>query len=134
MWDAETGVVILGPLEGHTSFVYSIAFSQDSRHIVSGLWDQTIQVWDAETGEIVLGPLKGHTSYVNSVAFSRDSRRIVSGSYHYTIRVWDAETRDVSGPMQGHTVAIPHDFHIVPGSENNTSHISLFSNISNITD
>ncbi len=80
---------------GHNLAVNSVAFSQDSKRIVSGLYDETIRVWNAETGEVVVGPLEGHTVEVNSVAFSQDSKRIVSGSYDRTIRVWDAETGDV---------------------------------------
>ncbi len=76
---------------GHNLAVNSVAFSQDSKRIVSGSYDRTIRVWDAETGDVVVGPLKEHTSGVNSVAFSQDSKRIVSGSYDHTIRVWDAE-------------------------------------------
>jgi WD40 repeat protein len=95
VWDAETGDVVVGPLKGHTNVRSSpVAFSQDSKRIVSGSKDRTIRVWDAETGEVVLGPLEGHTSWVSSVAFSQDSKRIVSGSKDQTIRVWDAETGD----------------------------------------
>ncbi|KAF8692453.1 hypothetical protein AX14_002495 [Amanita brunnescens Koide BX004] len=89
---------------GHTRSVNSVAFSQDSKRIVSGSPDETIRVWDAETGELVVGPLMGHTDSVNSVAFSQDSKRIVSGSWDKTIQVWDAETGElVVGPLKGHT-------------------------------
>ena len=47
-------------MEGHTSYVNSVAFSQDGKHIVSGSDDKTIRVWDSETGDVVLGPLEGH--------------------------------------------------------------------------
>jgi WD40 repeat protein len=98
VWDAETGEVVVGPLEGHTAWVNSVAFSQDGKRIVSGSSDNTIRVWDAETGEAVVGPLGGHTNWVNSVAFSQDGKRIVSGSWDNTIRVWDAEAGEVVGP------------------------------------
>src|SRR6266576_2673764 len=92
---------------GHADAVSSVAFSQDSKRIVSGSHDQTIRIWDAETGEVVVGPLKGHTEGVSSVAFSQDSRRIVSGSWDQTIRVWDAQTgKVVVGPLKGHTDAV----------------------------
>ena len=75
----------IGVFEGHTDGVNSVAFSRDSKHIVSGSRDKTIRVWDAETGEVVIGPLKGHTNSVTSVAFSQDSKHIVSSSYDKTI-------------------------------------------------
>ena len=71
--------------KGHTSSVFSVAFSQDGQHIVSGSEDQTIQIWDAETGEVVVGPLKGHTRGVQSIAFLQDGNHIVSGSSDQTI-------------------------------------------------
>ena len=126
-WNAETGEVVPEPLKGHTGRVNSVAFSQDSKRIVSGSSDQTIRVWDAETGEALVGPLKGHANQVSSVAFSQDSKRIVSGSGDHTIRVWDAETGEVvAGPLEGHTnsiysVAFSKDSkHIVSGSWDQT--------------
>ena len=79
-------------LQGHTSFVPSVAYSPDGRHIVSGSDDETIQLWDAQTGGQVGNPLQGHTDSVLSVAFSPDGRHIVSGSSDETIQPWDAQT------------------------------------------
>ena len=79
------------PLQGHTSSVWSVAFSPDGRHIVSGSGDRTIQIWDAQTGGQMGHPLQGHTDSVFSVAFSSDRRHIVSGSDDETIQVWDAQ-------------------------------------------
>jgi len=51
--------VVSGPFEAHTDFVNSVAFSPDSKGIVSGSYDKTIRVWNAETGAVFLAPLKG---------------------------------------------------------------------------
>jgi WD40 repeat protein len=82
---ADNWPAIIGVFEGHISGVSSVAFSQDSKRVASGSWDQTIRVWDAETGEVVVGPIRGHTDFGNSVAFSQDSKHIVSGSSDQTI-------------------------------------------------
>jgi WD40 repeat protein len=46
LWDAQTGQQTL-TLQGHTSFVRSVAFSSDGQRIVSGSEDATLKVWDA---------------------------------------------------------------------------------------
>jgi WD40 repeat protein len=63
----------------------SVAFSTDGKRIVSGSYDQTIQVWDTKKLEQIGNPLSGHSSWVTSVAFSSDGRRIISGSRDQTI-------------------------------------------------
>ena len=87
--------------------VFSVAFSPDGTHIVSGSGDGTIRVWDARSGDDVAGPFKGHKGAVTSVAFSPDGTCIVSGSGDRTIRVWDARSGDVvADPFEGHKGAV----------------------------
>ena len=37
-------------LTGHSGFVFSVAYSPDGKHVVSGSADNTVKVWDAQTG------------------------------------------------------------------------------------
>ncbi|PPQ93483.1 hypothetical protein CVT25_008477, partial [Psilocybe cyanescens] len=124
--------VVQGVLKGHSKSVFSIIFSPNGKHIVSGSEDKTIRLWDAETGDLVHPPLEGHDDVVWSVAFSHDGKHIVSGSQDKTIRLWDAETGElVQPPLEGHndvghddvvwSVAFSHDGkHIVSGSQDKT--------------
>ncbi|KAH7330049.1 NACHT domain-containing protein, partial [Rhexocercosporidium sp. MPI-PUGE-AT-0058] len=64
---------LLQTLEGHTDSVHSVAFSPDSKQVVSGSADQTVRLWDVATGA-ALQTLEGHTDSVHSVAFSPDGK------------------------------------------------------------
>ncbi|KFY86474.1 hypothetical protein V500_07603 [Pseudogymnoascus sp. VKM F-4518 (FW-2643)] len=63
----------LQTLEGHSRMVNSVAFSPDSKQIISGSADNTVRLWEATTGA-ALQTLKGHWSNVNSVAISPDGK------------------------------------------------------------
>ncbi|CAE6518174.1 unnamed protein product [Rhizoctonia solani] len=123
VWDAQSGAMILGPLEAHTSTVISVAFSPDGKLIVSGSRDDTIWAWDAWRGKPLLGPLNEHTDAITSVTFSPDGTRIVSGSEDETIHVWDIQSgNSIFGALRGHSDAIrsvafsPDGLCIVSGS------------------
>ncbi len=44
LWDLQTGQEIV-TLFGHSSYVESVAFSPDSKTLVSGGYDKTVKVW-----------------------------------------------------------------------------------------
>jgi len=122
-----TGQVISGPLKGHNGFVFTVTYSPDGKHIVSGSSDSTICIWNVETGHMVSRFLKGHNDSVWSVAYSPNGKHIVSGSSDKTICIWDAETEKVvSGPLKGHNGDVfsvaysPDGKHIVSGSHDKT--------------
>ena len=84
LWDAENGKP-LGTLQGHPSYVTSVAFDPEGRRLVSGGFDG-VRLWDVTSGREVLtlagtyGPL----------SFSPDGRRLLSGGGSGTLIVWDA--------------------------------------------
>ena len=41
------------PVRGHSSWVRSVSYSPDGKHIVSGSDDNTVKIWDSTTGKEV---------------------------------------------------------------------------------
>jgi WD40 repeat protein len=111
VWDVQTGRETL-TLKGHTSWVQSVAFSPDGRHLVSAAADRTLKLWDAQTGQELrtfkglAGPVANRNSIprgIRLVAFSPDGRRVAYGhsvgvgtgpktAWTSEVKVWDAQS------------------------------------------
>jgi WD40 repeat protein len=78
--------------KGHSSFVFGLAWSPDSKRIASTGQDLTVQVWDATDGGHLFthrGPT--YFSFTTSVSWSPDGKRIASCvSGESLVEVWDA--------------------------------------------
>jgi WD40 repeat protein len=90
---------------GHAGTVTCIAFSPDSKTLISGSADSTIKVWHLHA-EKALHTLKGHSSSVKSIAISPDGKTIVSGSSDMTIKFWDLLTGQLLHTLEGHSHGI----------------------------
>jgi WD40 repeat protein/serine/threonine protein kinase len=92
-------------LSGHTDQVTSVAFSSDSKSLVSGSKDATVKVWDVALGQ---GRLSWtlHSKPVTRVAISPDGGRLASASEDMTIKCWDTATARNQVTLRGHTSII----------------------------
>jgi WD40 repeat protein len=75
--------------------VYAVAFSGDSKLIVTGGNDGTARLWETATRKPIGTPFR-HQGWVVSVAVSSDGKTVVTGSLDGTARIWD-----VPVPVQG---------------------------------
>ena len=115
-------------MKRHRTWVYSVAFSPDGTHVVSGSVDMTVRICDATTGAEVTR-MEGHSDTVNSVAFSPDGAHVVSGSEDKSVRIWDATTGAEVTKMEGHSGLVesvafsPDGAQVVSGSGDNSVRI-----------
>ncbi|OAQ24744.1 WD40 repeat-like protein [Linnemannia elongata AG-77] len=92
-------------LLGHDDYINSLAFSPDSRRLVSGSDDKAIRVWDCSNGEL-LATMDGHTLTVYSVVFSPCGKKVASTSEDKTVRLWDSVTGEPLFVLEGHKSSV----------------------------
>jgi WD40 repeat protein len=101
LWDLKTKEEILPILNGHEPWVISVAFSSDSKNIISTSIDQTIRLWSATTGEQIwlthiaefgLFSAIEIAAGTPAVAFSPDNELVISRSYDRNVQILDAIT------------------------------------------
>ncbi|MFV1967350.1 MAG: protein kinase [Pirellulaceae bacterium] len=90
LWDAGTGQ-LLHTLRGHTSQVWSVAFSRDGKTLVSGEWRDRIKIWDVPTGQL-RSTLALETFAAKSIAFSPDGSTMAVGGGDWDegeVKLWN---------------------------------------------
>jgi WD40 repeat protein/serine/threonine protein kinase/tetratricopeptide (TPR) repeat protein len=79
LWEAASGRPI-GPPLVHLNYVATMAFSPDSRLLVSGGYDRALYFWDTATGQR-LGPPLPMPNIVLNVAFSPDGKTLAISQF-----------------------------------------------------
>ena len=77
-------------LRGHQGTVLSIAFSRDSKRVVTACEDGKLRIWSAPEWKL-LATLQGHQGAVHWAEFSPDGKWLVSAGEDKTVRIWSAE-------------------------------------------
>lgn len=72
IYDFKTGKKLM-TLEGHTTFVQELAFSDDSKRLISGSMDGTRRVWNLETGK----------EQVSLISIGKEDYAIVTPDQYY---------------------------------------------------
>jgi len=86
VWNARNGQRLF-TYEGHTSYVYSVAWSPDGSSIASSSADGTIQIWNAFLGQRSVTFLDRSTS----ITWSARGPFIAAGDSNGLVNLWIAE-------------------------------------------
>jgi WD40 repeat protein len=97
LWDAVTGKPRL-LLKGHADKIVAVAFSPDSRRLVTASWDKTARLWDVDTGK-QLAVLEGDKCALAGVQFSADGQRVLAVSSGY-VQFSTLPPRQAGNPRQ----------------------------------
>ena len=89
-------------LEGHTSWMTSVAFNPDGLTLASAGMEDGIRLWDAAAGTLV-HTLEGYAAGISSAAYSPDGLALLTGNWDGAIQVWDTITAGQVRTLQGHT-------------------------------
>ncbi|KAG8757989.1 hypothetical protein FRC11_004151, partial [Ceratobasidium sp. 423] len=108
LWKRAADLVKDANKEHLSNAIYSVEFSPDGAHIVSGCRDGTMRLWDSVTGKQICSLFAtGSPSSVTCAKFTPDGTRIISGTADGAVCVWSVKTgRLVLGPLIGHRAKV----------------------------
>lgn len=95
----------IASLRGHMSSVNALAWSSDSRHLISASSDQTAIIWDVERRHC-RALLRGHKDSVRGCAWAPNAAIVATASGDTTAMLWDADTGNMVTTLEGHTSAV----------------------------
>jgi len=93
----------------------SVAFSSDSKYVLSGDSNGEVKLWDVQTGKEIRD-FSGHSDIVESVAFSPNSKYVLSGSRDRQVKLWDVQTGKEIHNFSGHSEQV-HSVAFSPDSK-----------------
>jgi WD40 repeat protein len=76
----------------HANSVFTVAYSPDNRHLLSGGRDAMLRVWDLEHDFQLVSEQAAHLFTVNHIVFSPDGKLFATASRDKTLKIWDAGT------------------------------------------
>lgn len=122
--EAATGTILVH-FTGHQNIVNAVAFSPNTRYLISGSADNTIIIWDIEA-QRQIQTLFGHANDVQALVFTADGRHIVSGAGDGRLMLWEVATGAIIYRFNGHSLSVtgiavsPDEHTAVSVSQDNT--------------
>lgn len=86
MWNGKTGAFVAN-LRSHVGPVYQLAWSADSRLLLSASKDSTLKAWDVGTRKVA-SDLPGHADEVYTVDWAPTGRVAASGGKDRVLKIW----------------------------------------------
>ena len=94
VWDTTSSYQEAGVLEGHTNFIWGLAWSPlaDDLILASASQDGSVRLWDVKTNTQIaqLG-----NSWAFCVDWSPDGKQLVVGTYDGKVQIWDASSQQL---------------------------------------
>jgi WD40 repeat protein len=85
-------------LEAHDDGVCALAWTPDSRQLISGSYDQTVKVWDVASQKLV--QLLGESLYGYAMAWCPNQDKLAVAGWD-TVRIWNVQKREVEAVLTG---------------------------------
>ncbi|MEI6610667.1 MAG: caspase family protein [Deltaproteobacteria bacterium] len=106
LWDISTGKEVRTFIIDARK-IYSVAFSPDGKHVLSGSENNTIKLWDAATGKEIRtfkapAAKREGSDLIFSLAFSPDGLYALSGCTDKTLKLWEVATGREIRQFTGH--------------------------------
>ncbi|GCE21393.1 toll/interleukin-1 receptor domain-containing protein [Dictyobacter kobayashii] len=101
IWDPKTGKHKV-TCHGYAHYIYSVAWSPNSKYLAAAQSDKTVSIWEAATGDLVFS-YKGHTKEVRAVAWSPDDKYIASSGNDHTVHIWKTGSGKLIRVYRGHS-------------------------------
>jgi WD40 repeat protein len=103
--DPSDGHPLGPPLTNHALSVVAMAFTPDSKTLVTAGWDGHLGIWDVERRQLRAFP-RGHNNQFNWATISPDGGTIASGGEDSFLRLWNVARAQEIAVLQGHTDSI----------------------------
>ena len=87
-------------IDNHADWVLALAWSLDSKFLVSASRDRTAKIFEAKSGEAI-STYGGHRAEVIGVAFRADGQQVFSAGRDGKIHIWKAGLADTTGKRFG---------------------------------
>jgi len=78
-------------LQDHQNSVFSVSFSPDGKHLLTGSRDAHLRIWDAANDFRFIKAIPAHLFTINSIAYCPNGKIFATASRDKTIKVWSAD-------------------------------------------